>query len=156
MTREINDDRPILSARMMLSLEELKAMPQVDAGRTSAIGYCFGGKAVLDLARSGAEFAAGVVSHGVYDAPAEVQPKMNTSLLILHGWADPLVKPDQTLALTSDLTDRCTDWQILAFGHTGHAFTKPNANQPGIMYDANAERRSWNAMREFLQEKLTG
>ncbi len=152
---ELNNDRPTLAARMNLSLQEFRDMPQVDAARTAAIGFCFGGKAVLDLARSGTEFSGGVVFHGVYDAPAQTADKMNAPLLILHGWDDPLANPDQTVALAAELTERCPDWQLLAFGHTGHAFTNPNASQPGMMFSADAERRSWNAMSGFLQEKLS-
>ena len=153
---ELNNDRPLLAARMNASLQELKAMPQVDPKRTAAIGYCFGGKAVLDLARSGAEFEAGVSFHGVYDSPTETASNMGTSLLILHGWDDPLATPEQTVALAAELTEHCSDWQILAFGHTGHAFTNPNANQPGMMFSAAADQRSWDAMSRFLQEKLAG
>ncbi|WP_238364227.1 dienelactone hydrolase family protein [Mesobacterium pallidum] len=151
---KLQADRATLATRMTAALAALAAIPRVDAGRMAAMGYCFGGKAVLDLARSGADFRAGVSMHGVYDAPPSGSRKMAPALLICHGWEDPLCPPDATVALAQELTEHCDDWQILAHGHTGHAFTNPGANAPGMAYAEAADRRSWDAMLSLFAETL--
>lgn len=152
----LDQDRPLLTDRMNCALAALKSIPQVDAGRTAGIGYCFGGKAVLDLARSGADTKAVVPLHAILDAPDLPPRPIAASILVLHGWDDPLAKPDAVIALGQELTRHCKDWQILGFGGTGHSFTNPAANSPesGIVYNARADTRSWSAMTAFLAERL--
>jgi dienelactone hydrolase len=150
----LNGDRPLLAARMQAALKALKGLEAVDAGRCGAIGYCFGGKAVLDLARSGADFRAGVSFHGVYDAPEAGSATMQAALLICDGWDDPLCPPGAKTALAGELNTHCPDWQVLSFGHTGHAFTNPGANMPGMGFSESANARSWAAMARFFEEKL--
>jgi dienelactone hydrolase len=152
---EMNADRGLLRDRLHVALAELKGLPQVDAARTAAIGFCFGGKCALDLARSGGDVLGVVSFHGVYDRPdydniAPIKPK----LLVCHGWNDPLCPPEATVALANELTEGGADWQIHAYGNTGHAFTDPSVNiDPGkLAYQADADRRSWKAMRDFLEE----
>ena len=154
---QLNDDRVTLAKRMTLALDELKGLAQVDADRTGAMGYCFGGKAVLDLARTGADLRAVVSLHGLYDPPAQTAAKINAAVLILHGWDDPLAPPDQFQAIATELTASCDDWQALAFGHTGHAYTNPNANSPedGMAYSETATARSRRVLTDFFAEKLT-
>lgn len=153
---EMNADRGLLRERLWTALAQLKAMPQVDAARTAAIGYCFGGKCVLDLARSGADLLGGVSFHGVYDRPdyANVSP-MAVKLLICHGWDDPLAPPEATVALASELTEGGADWQLHAYGHAGHAFTDQGIDmrpERAVFYEPKADRRSWQAMANFLEE----
>lgn len=151
----LNQNRPVLARRMNAALDALKALPMVDADRTGALGFCLGGKAVLDLARSGADVRAVVPLHGLFDAPPVVHD-YKAAALILHGWDDPLATPDAVMALTQELTTHCPDWQLLAFGHTGHSFTNPNANMPnvGMAYSAEAHTRAWRALTDFLDEHL--
>ncbi|MDU8911190.1 dienelactone hydrolase family protein [Aestuariicoccus sp. MJ-SS9] len=153
----LNADRSILIRRMQAALVALKDQTQVDATRTGALGYCLGGKAVLDLARSGAAFQACVPVHGVFDAPEGVLGPIVPSVLALHGWDDPLATPQDVEALAAELTKNCADWQIQAFGHTGHAFTNPMAQDKagGMMYSERATKRSWAALTSFLAECLT-
>jgi len=73
-------------------------------------------------------------------------------VLVLHGWDDPLSPPEATAALAVELTAAQADWQIHAYGHTGHAFTAPQANSPGLAYQPDADRRSWQALGNFLDE----
>lgn len=150
----LNADRAMLRARVNAALDTLKALPEVDNARTAAIGFCFGGKCVLDLARSGAAIAGGVSFHGVYDAPPFPHATITAKLLICHGWSDPLAPPDATVALAQELTEAGCDWQIHAYGHTGHAFTDHAVNMPdkGLAYNADADRRSFRAMADFLGE----
>lgn len=154
--RALNADRPKLARRMNAALETVKALPNVDPDRVGAIGYCFGGKCVLDLARSGAEFRAAVSLHGIFDAPPMPRNEIRAAVLALHGWDDPLCPPEAVLALAKELTESCADWQLLAFGHTCHAFTNPAANAPerGMMFSQSASRRSWEALTRFLEERL--
>lgn len=148
-------NRPLLAERMGAALAELRGRPETAGRKLGAMGYCFGGKSVLDLARSGADFTAGVTLHGVYDAPPEGSQKMHASLLICDGWDDSLCPPEAKVALAKELTAHCDDWQMLAFGHTGHAFTNPAAAVGGgFGYSDAAERRSWRALTGFFAEML--
>ena len=152
---EMNADRGLLRDRLHASLAELKSLPQVDATRTGAIGFCFGGKCALDLARSGADVLGVVSFHGVYDRPsyANVAP-IKSKVLVCHGWDDPLCPPDATVALANELTEGGVDWQIHAYGHTGHAFTDVDVNMPEqkFGYQPDSDRRSWKAMADFFEE----
>ncbi|WP_447728421.1 dienelactone hydrolase family protein [Sphingomonas koreensis] len=150
---ELNADRALLRDRLHASVTALKALPQVDAARTAAIGYCFGGKSVIDLARSGG--VLGVVAfHGIFDPPGYDYPTpIAAKLLICHGWDDPLAPPAAVTALAAELTEAGADWQLHGYGHAGHAFSDPSmkgATRPGFGYDEIADRRSWQAMRDFL------
>lgn len=151
---ELNANRMLLRARLNSAHAVLKSLEEVDQGRTAAIGFCFGGKCVLDLARSGADIAGGVSFHGVYDAPPFPNARITAKLLLCHGWDDPIAPPEATLALASELSQAGCDWQIHAYGHTGHAFTDHDANMPdkGLAYNPDADRRSFRAMRDFLAD----
>lgn len=151
---ELNDDRAMMRDRLLGAHAALKALPEVDAGRTAAIGYCFGGKCVLDLARAGADITGGVSFHGVYDPPPFASATIRAKLLICHGWEDPIAPPGATVALAKELTQARCDWQIHAYGGTGHAFTDATVDMPerGMAYSASADRRSWKAMVDFLDE----
>ncbi|MEH3037062.1 MAG: dienelactone hydrolase family protein [Sphingomonas adhaesiva] len=153
---EMNADRALLRDRLATSLAVLKAQDEVDAAKTAAIGFCFGGKCVLDMARAGLETLGGVSFHGVYDRPdyAAVDP-IAMKLLVCHGWEDPLAPPATTVALAQELTAAKADWQLHAYGHAGHAFTdesRRDSTMPGVAYEPRADRRSWQAMRHFLEE----
>lgn len=152
----LNADRPLLRDRLRASLAALHALPQVDPARTAAIGYCFGGKAVIDLARTGADVLGVVAFHGIFDPPGYAYPMpIRAKLLICYGWNDPLAPPEAVTALAAELTVAEADWQLLGFGGAGHAFTDASlktSTRPGFGYDANADRRSWAAMTAFLAE----
>jgi len=141
-------DRALMRDKLHASLDKLKSLPGVDAGKTGAIGFCLGGKCVLDLARSGADIKGGVSFHGVYDAPPFPNAAMTAKLLVCHGWGDALCPPDATVGLAKELTEAGVVWQIHAYGHTNHGFT---ANG-GAAYSETASRRSWKAMTDFLEE----
>lgn len=147
---EFNDNRALLAARMEGALAALKGLTMVDEGRIGAVGYCFGGKAVLDLARAGADFQAGVTMHGVLQPPESGSVSMKPAMLICDGWDDPLDPPDVKVAFCEEMNAHCPDWQMLIFGHTVHAFT----NRAGDGYSATADKRSWAAMAAFFEEKL--
>lgn len=151
------DDRAMLQRRMTQALELARAQEAVDASRIAALGFCFGGLCVLDLARSGADLQGVVSFHGLlHPAPNVSGRKIRAKVLALHGWDDPMATPDQVAALGRELTAAEADWQIHAYGLTTHAFTNPAANNPaaGTAYNETADRRSWRAMRNFLSEAL--
>lgn len=156
MMANLQSNRPLLASRMIAALNELRDLPQTKSQKLGAMGYCFGGKAVLDLARSGADFAAGVTLHGVYDAPPSGSEKIKAALLICDGWDDSLCPPKVKVALAEELSDHCDDWQMLAFGGTGHAFTNPKASVgSGLGYSHKADQRSWRALTTFFGDELT-
>ena len=127
---------------------------QGSGGRLVAIGFCFGGQCALDLARAGAGVAGVASFHGLFDGNGLTPRPIKAKVLALHGWDDPLAKPDKVVALGQELTEAGADWQILALGHVGHAFTNPGATgqMPGIQYDEQAASRSWRAFDGFLAE----
>ena len=152
----LNADRPLLRDRLFASLATLHALPQVDAARTAAIGYCFGGKAVIDLARTGADVRGVVAFHGIFDPPGYAYPTpIRPRLLVCHGWDDPLAPPQAVTDLAAELTGAGADWQIHAYGGAGHGFTDASmtgSTRPGFGYNPDADRGSWSAMTGFLAE----
>jgi dienelactone hydrolase len=149
-------DRTELRARVVAALEELKRNPNVDPTRTAAIGYCFGGTCVLELARSGAD-ATGVVSfHGGLDTanPAKTG-EVKARLLVCHGAEDPFESPAQVQAFEDEMRKARADWQINIYSGAEHSFTNPanvNSRVRGIAYNKEADQRSWQAMRDFFKE----
>jgi dienelactone hydrolase len=157
LMNKLNSDRGLLLSRMKTSLKVAKSIDIGDENKIGAIGFCFGGKCVLDLARSGEKLNGIVTFHGVYDSPKETQEfKIVTPILVLHGWDDPLAKPSDVLELTQELTNKSADWELNAYGHTGHAFTNPIANSPkkGLLYNQEADKKSWNRMKEFFSNNF--
>lgn len=151
------DDRLWLQRRMAAALEAMRRQPEVDRERTAAIGFCFGGLCVLDLARSGADVDAVVSFHGLFTPPGdEADGPMPAKVLALHGWDDPMVPPEAVLGLARELSARGADWQIHAYGNTMHAFTNPEADDAGsgTVYQPDSARRAWQAMQNFLAETL--
>ena len=153
------DDRGMLQERLLESLATLREQPEADAARIAAIGFCFGGLCVLDIARTG-EGIAGVVSfHGLFGAPGNTTDnRVSAKVLALHGWDDPMATPADVNSLATELSAMGADWQLHAYGNTMHAFTNPAANDRdmGTVYDATADRRSWQAMTNFLEEVFSG
>jgi dienelactone hydrolase len=152
---ELTADRSLLRERLKASLDTLKSVPGCDAGKTAAMGFCFGGMCVLDMTRAGLGLAGAVSFHGTYGRPdyANVTP-IATRILVCHGWKDPFCPPEATVALANELTEGEADWQIHAYGHAAHAFTDTELYLPdmGILYEEKANRRSWLAMVDFFEE----
>lgn len=155
LMRPFMEDRALLQRRMRLALECLRSQEEVDAARTGAIGFCFGGLCVLDLARTGAGIGGVASFHGLLRPPGNTLANtIRAKVLVLHGWDDPMATPDELVALGRELTSMGADWQIHAFGNAMHAFTNPQANDPGFgtVYQADADRRSWQLAQAFLAE----
>lgn len=150
-------DRASLAKRIISAFNVLQEESQVDSKKIAALGYCFGGLCVLDLARSGVP-AQGVVSvHGLFTPPQTLASHpISARVLALHGHLDPMVPVEAVNQLKAELTAASADWQIHVYGRAMHAFTNPRANDPefGTVYDADADRRSWASITAFLEEVL--
>lgn len=150
-------DRALLQARQSAALASVRAQAEVDPARVAAIGFCFGGLCVLDLARTGADLRGVVSFHGLLTPPGNTEGrKIKARVLALHGHDDPMAPPELVLALQRELSEAGSDWQVHVYGGTMHAFTNPRANDPafGTVYRQAADRRSWESMQNFLQEVL--
>ena len=147
---------PLMRQRARAGLEVLAKNDLVDPRRLAAMGFCFGGTTVLELAYSGADLGGVVSFHGGLTAPRpEDLPHIKASFLVLHGADDPLVKPEDMAAFQEGMRRAKADWQMVLFGGAVHAFTNPEAtglNLPGVAYDAKAATRSWKYMEMFLKE----
>lgn len=149
-------DRSLLVRRMQAALGAVRDLPQVDERRIAAMGFCFGGLCVLDLARSGADIRGVVSFHGLLKPSGLPPRRIAAKVLVLHGHDDPMAPVDDVVALEQELTEAGADWQLHAYGGTMHAFTNPAASDPdfGTVYQAAADRRSWTALLNFLEEVL--
>lgn len=148
-----------LRARGHAALATRKAMPQVDPERIAAIGFCFGGSVVLELARDGAGLAAAVSFHGVLTTRMPAEPgRVKASVLVLTGADDPLAPPEQVAAFEAEMrAAQVPDWQLISYGNTLHGFTNPAADGSMLrtaLYSARADRRSWASMRGLFEEVL--
>lgn len=148
------NDRKLLLQRILQALETAKSLKEVDKNRIGAIGFCFGGLCVLDLARSG-ENIQGVVSfHGLFTPPKNPVKNIHAKVLALHGFIDPMVPPEEIIAFGKEMTEAKCDWQLHVYGNVMHGFTNPEANDPGFgtVYSKTADQRSWLTMKNFLAE----
>lgn len=151
-------NRPLLRARVNAGLDELKRSPLVDAKRVAAIGYCFGGTTVIELARSGAELNGVVSFHGGLDSPTPADGRnIKCKILACHGADDPYISAADLAAFENELRTHQVDWQLIAYGGAVHSFTQPMAgddNSKGAAYNKAADQRSWEAMKQFFAEVL--
>lgn len=151
-------NRPLLRARVQAALESIRKNKLVDPKRIAAIGYCFGGTTVLELARSGADVKGIVSFHGGLENPTpEDAKKIKAKSLILHGAIDPYVPPKEVDAFQKEMNDAGVDYQFVAYSGAVHSFTNPAAGSDiskGAAYDKKADQRSFKAMRQFLEEVL--
>ncbi|MBT4161392.1 MAG: dienelactone hydrolase family protein [Gammaproteobacteria bacterium] len=147
-------DRAALRARMNAALDTVRGLDVTDNSRVGAMGYCFGGMCVLELARAGGDVGGVISIHGIF-SPGDVPNETVTArILCLHGQDDPMVPPEQVLDFENEMTAAGADWQMHAYGGTMHAFTNPSANDPafGAVYNPVADRRSTQAIENFWAE----
>ena len=149
------NDRTLLRQRANAGLDWLRKHERVDAKRIAAIGYCFGGTSVIELARSGAEVAGVVSFHGGLDSPKPDDGKnIKCKVLALHGADDPFVPEKDLAAFESEMRTAKVDWQIVKYGGAVHSFTdwKADGAMKGAQYNEKADARSWEDMKQFLAE----
>ena len=148
-------DRALLRQRVQTGLEQLKGNPRVDSARVAAIGYCFGGTAVIELARSGATLNGVVSFHGGLDSPTPADGKnIQCKVLACHGGDDPFVPAKDLAAFEDEMRAANVDWRLIKYGGAVHSFTQPMADGslPGAKYNERADRRSWLDMKNFFAE----
>jgi dienelactone hydrolase len=151
-------NRPLLRARAKAAYDRLLQDPHVDASKMATIGYCFGGAGVLELGRQGADVKAIVSFHGTLSNPTPADAKnIKGHVLVLHGADDPAVPPKEVDAFKAEMKDAGTDLEFVAYSGTVHSFTIASAgndNSRGSAYNPVSAKRSWQAMRDFLDETL--
>ena len=147
-------DRDMLKDRIVSALNFGKSLPGVDSSRVAAIGYCFGGLVVLDLARSGEDLSGVVSFHGLLMSSDISERGIKAKVLVLHGERDPMVPLDMVDTFQKEMTEANADWQLHSYGGTYHAFTNPDANDSslGTQFNKSANDRSWQSMKNFFAE----
>lgn len=149
------ENRELMQRRMLLALKAARGLAVADKERMVAIGYCFGGLCVQDLARVSDQVRGVCSIHGLMTKPNNIEQGIwKAKVLLLHGDADPMVSLDDWLALREEMNQAGCDWQKHDFGGVMHAFTNPEANDPelGTVYDTRADRRTDALLDNFLQE----
>ena len=157
VTQSYRDQPPKLRARATAACNTLRQQTGVDPKNLAAIGYCFGGTTSIELARTGVDLRAVVSFHGTLaaKAPAEQAGIIKASVLACTGADDAMIPPTQVKAFQEEMTRVGADFQILIFGGAMHGFTNPGADalkMPNVAYNANADQRSWAAMRRLFEE----
>jgi len=149
-------DRKLMRSRVLAGLNELRKQELTDTKKLAAIGYCFGGTVVLELARSGADISGVVSFHGGVDpVNPEDAKNIKAKILALHGADDPYVKMDEVLRFQDEMRKAGVDWQMVFYGGAVHSFTNPfagNDNSKGAAYNEKAAQRAWQAMQLFFSE----
>lgn len=148
-------NRPLLRARLQAALEWVAKRRDVDPRRVAVMGYCFGGLAALELARSGAAVVGAVSFHGSLDTPTPADSKkIRGQILVLHGADDPFVPPAQVESFKKEMREGDVRYTFVAYPGAVHSFTEPEAgndNSKGAAYNAEADRKSWSEMKDFFR-----
>jgi dienelactone hydrolase len=151
-------NRALLRQRGIDAMSTLRRLNEVDPKRTAAIGYCFGGTAALELARSGADVRAVVSFHGDLSTPTAADARnIRASILVLHGALDPYVPAKAVEAFEAEMASARVDYLLISYANAVHSFTNPAAGadaSKGAAYNRLADERSWGHMRLFLEERL--
>lgn len=142
--------------RLHAALDALRALPEAADLSLGVIGYCMGGQAALELARDGADIAAAVSFHGVFDTEQPAQPgAVKARVLVLHGDADPLAPRSAVIGLWEELDAAGANWHFHSYAQVRHGFTDPESDARGkdfLGYNTSADRQSWAAMLSFFDE----
>ncbi len=148
------NDRKLFRDRLQLALNEFKKMNP--SNKVVAMGYCFGGTAAIELARSGADIIGAVSFHGGLDSPTPADGKnIKAKVLALHGAIDPYVKPEELSAFENEMQNNKVDYQLVKYGGAVHSFTEVEAGNDiakGAAYNEAADKRSFEATKNFLDE----
>jgi dienelactone hydrolase len=149
-------DRAKFRARAAAALTAVTSMKEVNSDKVVAIGYCFGGTAALELARSGADIAGVVAFHSNLATPNPADAKnIKAKILVINGGDDAFCTADAKQAFEKEMRDAKVDWTLVDLGNAVHAFTNPDAdrhNIPNIKYNAKADKQSWEMLKQFLTD----
>jgi dienelactone hydrolase len=155
----VGKDPVLMKARFMAALEFLERQPGVDAGRTAAIGYCFGGGVVLEMARQGVDIDGVVSFHGSLKGNTTPEKgAVRARVLVLNGAADPFVTAEQIAAFKAEMDAAGANYTFVNYPGARHSFTNPEADRFGerfdlpLAYDADADAASWQAMQDLFGE----
>lgn len=150
-------DPGVVGARFNAAVDVLKKQPQVDPDKIGAIGYCFGGAVVLEMARGGADLDAVGVFHGplaAHSQPAQ-KGKVKARILVQTGGADSMVPPAQVTAFEKEMKAAGVNARVITYPKAKHSFTNPNADKVGMQalgYDAAVDKKSWTELLGFLKQ----
>jgi dienelactone hydrolase len=150
---ELIGDRDKLCQRALAGVNLLASDPRVN-GSIAAVGYCFGGRTVLELARSGADLSGVISVHGSLETAKPARSReVKAKILVCHGAIDPHVPTEQVTGFIEEMNAAQTDYQLIVYGGAMHGFTHDVGPQaPGVAYHAATDVRSFNAVRTFLTE----
>jgi dienelactone hydrolase len=153
---KLRDDPLLIRSIARTALGVLVAQAETDTAKLAAIGYCYGGTAVLELARSGADIACTVGFHsGLATTRPEDARQIKGKVLVCIGADDPLIPPEQRLAFEQEMRATKIDWRMYLFGNAVHGFANPEADSRGmaaLAYHRPSDERSWRAMRDLFDE----
>lgn len=156
---KLRNDRPVLRARALKAIEVLKAQAgkaPLDASRIGAVGFCFGGTTVLEMARAGAPLAGVVSLHGGLGSPLPAKAGgTHPSVLVLNGADDKSVSKDDIAGFEQEMNAAKVDWEFTNYSGAVHCFAESDANSPpGCQYNERAAKRAWKALDEFFEERF--
>ena len=156
---EVKKNMPVAKARFTAAMDYLKKQPSVDPDQIAAIGYCFGGGIVLEMARSGLDLDAVVSFHGSLTTASPAQKgEVKARVLVLNGEADPFVKLEQIEAFKAEMKAAGVDFKFINYPDAIHSFTNPEADEYGkkfgipVGYNAEADKKSWQEMKNLFAE----
>ncbi len=156
LATKYKSDRKLFRSRVNAALAVMREQKNVDPKQIAAMGYCFGGTATLELARSGAEILGAVSFHGGLDTPTPEDAKnIKAKVLVLHGAEDPIVTAQQVSDFEKEMRDGKVDWQLVKYANAVHSFSNPKSGSDpskGVAYNKQADLRSWEEMKSFYHE----
>lgn len=156
---KLRNERPVLRARALKAIDVLKAQAgkaPLDASRIGAVGFCFGGTTVLEMARAGAPLAGVVSLHGGLGSPLPATAGgTHPSVLVLNGADDKSVSKDDIASFEQEMNAAKVDWEFTNYSGAVHCFAESDANSPpGCLYNPRAAKRAWKALDEFFDERF--
>jgi dienelactone hydrolase len=156
---KLRNERPVLRARALKAIDVLKAQAgkaPLDASRIGAVGFCFGGTTVLEMARAGAPLAGVVSLHGGLGSPLPAKAGgTHPSVLVLNGADDKGVSKDDIASFEQEMNAAKVDWEFTNYSGAVHCFAEADANSPpGCLYNERAAKRAWKALDEFFEERF--
>ncbi len=153
--KQITSNIELWTRRAQLGLDVLTSQEQVDGGKLAAIGYCFGGATVMQMAYAGAEVGAVISFHGSLPPAPESVQSIKPRVLVAHGRDDAFIPAERIVAFQAGLDRLEADWEMTIYSGTRHGFTNPGAGDYGIdnlAYNETADKRSWSAMKKLFDE----